>query len=98
MDFFRNIYSELLEWKSSKSRKPLVLLGARQVGKTHVLREFGKTYKNFYYLNLELEKEREHAKIHKQIEKNGRKRDEERERMRERVKQKKRMVENGRKK
>ncbi len=53
MKFKRNIYNELLSWKESKNRKPLVLLGARQVGKTHILKEFGKTYKNFYYINIE---------------------------------------------
>ena len=38
----RTIMKDLLAWKSSKRRKPLVLRGARQVGKTWVLEEFGK--------------------------------------------------------
>lgn len=38
----REIYSRLLEWKNSHMRKPLMLYGARQVGKTYILTEFGK--------------------------------------------------------
>lgn len=50
----RNIYQSLIEWKQSKRRKPLVLNGARQVGKTYALKHFGKTsYKNMAYLNFE---------------------------------------------
>ncbi len=41
-------------WKNAKDRKPLILNGARQVGKTYTLREFGeKNYKNVVYVNLE---------------------------------------------
>lgn len=45
----------LLEWKDrTKDRMPLVLYGARQVGKTYVLQEFGKEYfKNVVYINFE---------------------------------------------
>lgn len=44
----------LLKWKASKTRKPLILKGARQVGKTWLLREFGKTsYKKMAYVNFE---------------------------------------------
>ena len=42
----RTIMKDLLAWKSSKRRKPLVLRGARQVGKTWVLEEFGRTFKD----------------------------------------------------
>jgi predicted AAA+ superfamily ATPase len=50
----RFVYSSLLEWKKSPSRKPLVLYGARQVGKTWLLQEFGRTeYKNILYLNFD---------------------------------------------
>ena len=38
----RNIYQDLLKWKEKSGRKPLVLNGARQVGKTYILREFGR--------------------------------------------------------
>lgn len=50
----RKIEEKLLSWKSSADRKPLILNGARQVGKTYILREFGrKFYKNTVYINLE---------------------------------------------
>ena len=42
----RTIMKALLDWKISKRRKPLVLRGARQVGKTWVLEEFGRTFKD----------------------------------------------------
>ena len=52
----RDIYQKLIEWKSSKDRKPLLLQGARQTGKTYVLKEFGeKEYKNLVYCNFEKE-------------------------------------------
>ncbi len=48
----RLIYSDLLKWKSRPDRKPLILLGARQVGKTYILKEFGKNeFKQMVYLN-----------------------------------------------
>lgn len=50
----REVYSKLLEWQSRRGHKPLVLDGARQVGKTYILKEFGgKEYKNFSYVNLD---------------------------------------------
>ncbi len=50
----RDIYQRLEEWKLSDRRKPLVVNGARQVGKTYSLKHFGKTsYKNLAYLNFE---------------------------------------------
>ena len=46
--------SELLKWKDRKGRKPLLLEGARQVGKTYLLKEFGKRYyKNVAYINFQ---------------------------------------------
>lgn len=48
----RNIYSELIRWKENPSHKPLVLLGARQVGKTYIDKKFGTTeFKNMVYVN-----------------------------------------------
>ncbi len=48
----RLIYNDLREWKMRDSRKPLILLGARQVGKTYILKEFGKReFKQMVYLN-----------------------------------------------
>ncbi|MDD6736796.1 MAG: AAA family ATPase, partial [Prevotella sp.] len=38
----RKIYKRMLDWKSSSDRKPLILRGARQVGKTWLMKEFGK--------------------------------------------------------
>ena len=51
----RKIYNELLKWKALKKDKmPLVLYGARQVGKTYIVTEFGKNnYKNMIYVNFE---------------------------------------------
>nr|WP_027871762.1 ATP-binding protein [[Eubacterium] cellulosolvens] len=50
----RQVYKELLAWKNSKNRKPLILNGARQIGKTWILKEFGKReYKNVAYINCE---------------------------------------------
>ena len=52
----RKITENLIAWKSQpKGRMPLLVYGARQVGKTHILREFGEQYyKNIAYINLEV--------------------------------------------
>jgi len=50
----RKAYQDLLDWKNSPSRKPLVVEGARQVGKTWLLKEFGKNeYQNLVYINCD---------------------------------------------
>ena len=50
----RDIYAKLLSWKSSPRRKPLLLQGARQTGKTFVLKEFGlHEYVNAVYCDFE---------------------------------------------
>ena len=50
----RFITQKLLNWKKSKNRKPLILQGARQVGKTYILKEFGRAnYENVAYFNFE---------------------------------------------
>ena len=50
----RTIYQKLIEWKDSPTRKPLVLLGARQVGKTYILKELGKReFQNTVYINCD---------------------------------------------
>ena len=50
----RNQSKQLRIWKTASNRKPVVLLGARQVGKTYLLKEFGqKEFNNFIYLNFE---------------------------------------------
>ena len=57
----RQIISGLINWKTSSRRKPLLLYGARQVGKTWLLKEFGKKeYKETLYLNFDTD-----AEIHK---------------------------------
>ena len=44
----RKIYQELLNWKNNEARKPLILQGARQVGKTYIVNYFaGKEYQNY---------------------------------------------------
>ncbi len=51
---YRNVINELIKWKESPDRKPLILLGARQVGKTYILKHFGKAYyKNVAYINCD---------------------------------------------
>ncbi len=46
----RKIYQELLKWKNSTNNKPLMILGARQVGKTYIIAEFCENeYKNFIH-------------------------------------------------
>lgn len=50
----RSIYQQLVDWKSQAGRKPLLLQGARQVGKTYLIREFGhKEYADTAYFNFE---------------------------------------------
>lgn len=53
----RKIYKDLLLWKQSEERKPLILQGARQVGKTYIVNFFaGKEYSNSIYCNFEKDK------------------------------------------
>ena len=50
----RLLYNRLIQWKNSNERKPLILEGARQVGKTWLLKHFGeREYKNFCYINCD---------------------------------------------
>lgn len=54
----RNALESLMQWKSSEDRKPMVLKGARQVGKTWLMKEFGRTaYDSFVYFNFDEEDE-----------------------------------------
>ncbi|MBQ0119946.1 MAG: ATP-binding protein [Bacteroidales bacterium] len=51
---FRYLYKDLLRWQASQDRKPLVLFGARQVGKTWLLKDFGqREYKNLAYVSFD---------------------------------------------
>ena len=50
----RNINDQLIRWKNEKIRKPLILRGARQVGKTYSLEDFGRNnFQVCHYLNFE---------------------------------------------
>lgn len=52
----RNAIQVLINWKSSEERKPMVLKGARQVGKTWLMKEFGRNYyKSYVYFNFDEE-------------------------------------------
>ena len=54
----RNALEDLLRWKSGEDRKPMVLKGARQVGKTWLMKEFGRVaYDSFVYFNFDEEEE-----------------------------------------
>lgn len=53
----RNIDAELLKWKDSPRRKPLLVRGARQVGKSWAIRHLGETFKHYLEINLEKEKD-----------------------------------------
>ena len=53
---YRKALKQLEQWKSSESRKPLILLGARQVGKTWLMKTFGQShYENVAYINCDAE-------------------------------------------
>ncbi len=50
----RTVFTKLNEWKNSKNRKPLIIRGARQVGKTWLMKEFGKTsFEQCVYINFD---------------------------------------------
>ena len=53
----RLILDDLRKWRNAKRRKPLIIKGARQVGKTWVLKEFGKEFPDgFAYFNFDKER------------------------------------------
>jgi predicted AAA+ superfamily ATPase len=55
---YRKLHSYLLKWKEKPDRKPLIIRGARQVGKSTLVREFGKEFSFFIDLNLEKQKDK----------------------------------------
>ena len=57
--FYRTQIKALEQWRRSSSRKPLVIRGARQVGKTTLIHEFGKQFEQYIYVNLERSKDAE---------------------------------------
>jgi predicted AAA+ superfamily ATPase len=64
----RRIDNNLQEWKQSASRKPLLLRGARQVGKSSSVREFSKQFDYFVEVNFE---KKEHQDVKKIFERNS---------------------------
>ena len=48
----REMYNKLLSWKNNLNKKPLIIYGARQVGKTYLINEFGK--ENYEYTKAKL--------------------------------------------
>lgn len=57
--FKRQLLLELEKWRHNKPRKPLVIRGARQVGKTTLVNQFAAQYEQYIYLNLELSEDKE---------------------------------------
>jgi len=58
MEIKRDLLDDLIKWKNSRYRKPLVLQGARQVGKSFILKQFGaQCFENCCYINFDFEKE-----------------------------------------
>lgn len=54
----REFINDLIKWKESDNRKPLIVHGARQVGKTYIIKQFGKEYyENLIYVNFETNQE-----------------------------------------
>lgn len=65
--FHRNILAQLHHWSTKKERKPLVVRGARQVGKTTAVHHFGTTFEQYIYLNLERPQDQIHFREDKSI-------------------------------
>ena len=58
----RKIESVLTEWKNSENRKPLVIKGIRQCGKTYIVQKFAReNYENIVYMNFILEPDKKSA-------------------------------------
>ena len=57
--FKRQLLLELENWRQNKHRKPLVIRGARQVGKTTLVNQFATKYEQYIYVNLELAEDKE---------------------------------------
>ena len=51
---YREVTEKLIEWKNKANRKPLLMTGVRQCGKTYIIKEFAQeNFKNFIYINFE---------------------------------------------
>lgn len=66
--FKRTLVQELEKWAIKKNRKPLVIRGARQVGKTTVVNQFAQNFEQYIYLNLELPADRKPFETFKDLE------------------------------
>lgn len=66
--FKRTIVKELEKWAKKKNRKPLVIRGARQVGKTTIVNQFAQKFEQYIYLNLELPADRKPFENFKDLE------------------------------
>ncbi|MBN2001211.1 ATP-binding protein [candidate division KSB1 bacterium] len=55
----RTVTTKLIEWEKKDNRKPLIIRGARQVGKTTIINNFSKNFDQYIYLNLELLEDKE---------------------------------------
>ena len=53
--FERSILKDLRQWADNPYRKPLILRGARQVGKTTIVGQFSREFENYLPLNMELQ-------------------------------------------
>lgn len=54
----REIFDKLRQWKDSQNRKPLLLQGARQIGKTWIMREFGNLTREFEFVAVAIIQEK----------------------------------------
>ena len=62
--YSRLLINQLREWKDASRHKPMVIRGARQVGKSTLVREFGKEFDLFVEVNLELSEDADIAFRH----------------------------------
>jgi predicted AAA+ superfamily ATPase len=63
----RLIDSKLLDWKNAEKHKPLLLRGARQIGKSSSVREFGKTFESFVEINFEKKEHQQTKRVFEQF-------------------------------
>ncbi len=59
MALYRKLYAHLLKWKDTRSRKPLIIRGARQVGKSTLVNDFAREFRFFISVNLEKREDRQ---------------------------------------
>lgn len=67
MEFKRHLEDQLNQWKLKEKRKPLIIRGARQVGKTTLISSFSKSYSNSILLNLERKADLEFFELHDDV-------------------------------